>query len=128
MAGPYLLWATATDAAGNTGTSVIEVQVAGGCREDGNCPPADGRLVPPSLPPLPPEPGKNGRYLQWALLMVRIFSTDPLRCSCGGRLRLVAMVMAGAGAERYLRGTGLATDAQRARSPPTYVLDAGAPA
>ena len=31
-------------------------------------------------------------------------------------------------AERYLRGTGLATDAQRARSPPTYVLDAGAPA
>ena len=88
----------------------------------------DGRLVPPSLPPLPPKPRKNGRYLQWALLMVRIFSTDPLRCSCGGRLRLVAMVMAGAGAERYLRGTGLATDAQRARSPPTYVLDAGAPA
>ncbi len=126
MAGPCLLWATATDAAGNTGTSVIEVQVAGGCREDGNCPPADGRLVPPSLPPLPPEPRKNGRYLQWALLMVRIFSIDPLRCSCGGRL--VAMVMAGAGAERYPRGTGLGTDAQRARSPPTYVLDAGAPA
>ena len=39
------------------------------------------------------------------------------------RLRLVAMVMDGAGAERYLHGTGLATDAHRARPPPTVVLD-----
>lgn len=78
----------------------------------------DGRLVPPSLPPLPPMPRKNGRYLEWALLMLRVFKIDPLRCSCGGRLRLVAMVMDGAGAERYLRGTGLATEALRARPPP----------
>jgi len=82
----------------------------------------DGRVVPPRLPPLPPML-RNGRYLDWALLMLRVFRIDPLRCSCGGRLRLVAMVMDGAGAERYLRGTGLATDAQRARPPPTVVPD-----
>ena len=87
----------------------------------------DGRLVPPSLPPLPPKP-RGGRYLQWALLMLRVFQIDPLRCPCGGRLRLVAMVMAGPGAERYLQGTGLLTDALRARPPPTYVPDEGAPA
>ena len=86
----------------------------------------DGRLVPPRPPPLPPVPRKNGRYLQWALLMARVFQIDPLRCSCGGRLRLVAMVMDGAGAERYLRGTGLATDAQRARPPPASAPDAEA--
>jgi hypothetical protein len=87
----------------------------------------DGRLIPSPLPPLPRKP-RNGRYLEWALLMLRVFKVDPLRCSCGGRLRLVAMVMAGAGAERYLRGTGLVIDALRARPPPTYVPDAGAPA
>jgi hypothetical protein len=82
----------------------------------------DGRVVPPRLPPLPPKQ-RNGRYLEWALLMARVFEIDPLRCPCGGRLRLVAMVMDGAGAERYLHGTGLATDAHRARPPPTVVLD-----
>jgi hypothetical protein len=81
----------------------------------------DGRVVPPRLPPLPKP--RSGRYLDWARLMMRVFGIDPLRCSCGGRLRLVAMVMDGAGAERYLRGTGLATDAERARPPPTVVLD-----
>jgi len=88
----------------------------------------DGRVVPPQPPPLPPTPRKHGRYLEWAALMVRVFLIDPLRCSCGGRLRLVAMVMDGAGAHRYLRGTGLATDAQRARPPPTTVLETEAPA
>jgi hypothetical protein len=68
-------------------------------------------------------PRTNGRYLEWALLMLRVFKIDPLRCSCGGRLRLVAMVMDGAGAERYLRGTGLATDAHRARPPPSFLPD-----
>lgn len=86
----------------------------------------DGRLVPPSLPPLPPMPRQNGRYLEWAALMLRVFQIDPLRCPCGGRLRLVAMVMDGAGAERYLRGTGLATDAERARPPPVFSPNAGA--
>ena len=33
---------------------------------------------------------------------------------------MVAMVMDGAGAERYLRGTGLATEALRARPPPCH--------
>ena len=82
---------------------------------------ADG---PPKLPPLPPR--RNGRYLEWAALMLRVFSIDVLKCKCGGRLRLVAMVQDGAGAARYLRGTGLATPVQLARPPPTLVLDAEA--
>ena len=83
-------------------------------------------MVPPRLPPLPPMP-RNGRYLEWALLMVTVFKIDPLRCASGGRLRRVAMVMDGAGAQRYLHGTDLATDAQRARPPPVAVMDAVAP-
>ena len=58
--------------------------------------------------------------------MVRVFKIDPIRCSCGGRLRLVALVMDGTGAQRYLRGTGLATQAQRARPPPNDHPDAEA--
>ena len=53
-------------------------------------------------------PRKNGRYLEWALLMLRVFKSDPLRCSCGGRLRLVAMVM------------------DHARPPPSFHPDADA--
>jgi hypothetical protein len=45
--GPYALTATATDAAGNTDAATIEVQVAGACRADGNCPPADVRIITP---------------------------------------------------------------------------------
>ena len=69
----------------------------------------------------PPPPRTNGRYLEWAALMLRVFAIDVLKCTCGGRLKLVAMVQDGAGAERYLRGTGLATDAQRARPPPAFL-------
>ncbi len=91
--------------------------------------------TPPRVPPAhaddrqqlqAPQPMRNGRYLEWAALMLRTFSIDVLKCKCGGRLKLVAMVQDGAGAERYLRGTGLATDAQRARPPPTEVPKAEA--
>jgi len=73
----------------------------------------------------PPTPGteRPSYRAEGALLMTRVFAIDPLRCSCGGRLRLVAMVMDGAGAERYLRGTGPTTEAQRARPPPVIDLD-----
>jgi hypothetical protein len=63
-------------------------------------------------------PRKSGRYLEWAAPKLRVLRIDPLRCSCGGRLRLGATVMDGAGAQRYLRGTGLATGGQLARPPP----------
>ena len=43
--------------------------------------------------PLPPLPRKNGRYLEWAALMLRVFEIQLLRYPCGGRFRLVAMVM-----------------------------------
>ena len=36
------------------------------------------------------------------------------------------MVMDGAGAQRYQRGTGLETDAHRARPPPSFHPDADA--
>jgi ligand-binding sensor domain-containing protein len=45
--GPYLLSARATDAAGNAATAVIQVEVAGNCLADGNCPPADVRIITP---------------------------------------------------------------------------------
>ena len=55
--------------------------------------------------------------------MLRAFEIQVLHCPCGGRLRLVAMVMDGAGAARYLRGTGLGTPNPLARPPPTVALD-----
>ena len=73
--------------------------------------------------PLPPLPRNNGRYLEWAALMLRAFEIRGLHCPCGGRLRLVAMVMDGAGAARYLRGTGLGTPNPLARPPLTPWLD-----
>ena len=51
----------------------------------------------------------TGRYLLWAELMRRVFSADVLECpKCGGRLRLVAAIIDGISARRYLEGTGLA--------------------
>ena len=55
--------------------------------------------------------------------MLRAFEVQVLHCPCGGRLRLVAMVMDGAGAARYLRGTGLGAPNPLARPPPTVALD-----
>ena len=55
--------------------------------------------------------------------MLRAFEIQVLHCPCGGRLRLVAMVMDGAGTARYLRGTGLGTPNPLARPPPTVALD-----
>ena len=41
--------------------------------------------------------------------MRRVFSVDVLECpKCGGRLRLVAAIIDGLSARRYLEGTGLA--------------------
>jgi hypothetical protein len=74
-----------------------------------------------------PEPGTKrrlhtGRYLLWAELMRRVFSADVLECpKCGGRLRLVAAIIDGLSARRYLEGVGLAEPRPgiAARGPPT---------
>jgi Putative transposase len=59
---------------------------------------------------------------RWAALMWRAFEVDVLACPrCGGRLRLLALLEAGAVTARILRHLGLATEvpaARPARAPP----------
>ena len=68
------------------------------------------------------QPGPNRL---WAQLMQRTFGFDVLQCPrCGARLRLVAVIDAGAVARRILRHLGLPTDvppARPARAPPVIV-------
>jgi hypothetical protein len=67
-------------------------------------------------------PGSNQL---WAQLMRRTFGFDVLQCPrCGGRLRLLAMIDAGAVARRILSHLGLPTEVPRprpARAPPVIV-------
>ena len=66
------------------------------------------------------SPGPAGR--RWADLMRRAFDVDVLACPrCGGRLRLVALLEAGAVTARILRHLGLPSEvpaARPARAPP----------
>jgi hypothetical protein len=59
---------------------------------------------------------------RWADLMRRAFDVDVLACPrCGGRLRLLALLEAGAVTARILEHLGLATElpaARPARAPP----------
>ena len=56
-------------------------------------------------------------YRPWAGLLARTFAVDVLRCpSCGGRMRLLAMITEPASVVRYLAATGEATEVPR-RSP-----------
>jgi len=69
-------------------------------------------------------PTKSSRYWPWAKLMARSFRVDVETCpSCGGRMKLVALVQEKKNAARFLRGLGEPTDvAPRApaRAPPFY--------
>jgi len=47
VAGPYVLSATARDAAGNEATATVEVKVAGSCSDQGDCPPQSVRFITP---------------------------------------------------------------------------------
>jgi len=48
---------------------------------------------------------RSGRYLVWAELLRRVFEIDVLKCpTCGGRLRLVSVILDGLSARRYLTG------------------------
>ena len=72
------------------------------------------------------EPPKRAgsRYRPWAELLQRCFAIDILACrSCGGRLRLVALVTDPRSARRFLRGLGEPTEPpvrQPARGPPYW--------
>jgi hypothetical protein len=67
---------------------------------------------------------KGCRYWPWAELMARSFQTDVTVCpSCGGRLKLVALVQDKQGVARFLRRLGEPTDTPPrapARAPPYY--------
>ena len=67
------------------------------------------------------------RRLGWAALLARVFAVDVTLCpSCGGRLRLVAVLSDPASIGRYLSGVGLAADPLAmavARPPPQRELE-----
>ena len=67
------------------------------------------------------------RRLGWAALLAQVFAVDVTLCpSCGGRLRLVAVLSDPASIRRYLSGVGLAAEPPAmaaARPPPQRELD-----
>ena len=74
---------------------------------------------PPS--PVPTRP----RRIPWADLLRRVFRSEVDRCSCGGRLKLVAFVTDPAEARRYLDYVGLPSEVPKiapARAPPQTEL------
>jgi hypothetical protein len=91
------------------------------------------KIVPtPAVPEAaddPPEAATStkpvgARYRPWAELLKRCFSIDVLACpTCGGRMRLVALVTEAASVRRFLRGLGEPTDTPTrapARGPPYW--------
>ena len=68
-------------------------------------------------------PRRTGRGWRWADLMRRVFDVDVLACpTCGGRLRLIAVLDASETTARILRHRGLPTEVpapRPARAPPT---------
>ncbi len=62
--------------------------------------------VEPGALPLPPKPG-GSRYRPWAELLKRCFSIDVLQCaSCGGRMKLVALLTDLQQVRRFLPAIG----------------------
>jgi hypothetical protein len=86
------------------------------------------------ITPEPPEPEEvedapargwpGGGYRPWAELLARSFAIDVVSCpSCGGRMRLVALLKQPARIARYLAAVGEATELPRrspSRGPPYW--------
>ncbi len=49
--------------------------------------PGDGELDMPT-------PSQRERRREWARLLAKVFEVDPLRCRCGGTMRVVAFILA----------------------------------
>jgi len=92
------------------------------------------KIVPtPAVPEAADDPPEaetsakpvGSRYRPWAELLERCFSIDVLACpTCGGRMRLVALVTEAASVRRFLRGLGEPTDTPTrapARGPPYWM-------
>ena len=79
--------------------------------------------VEPGALPLPPTPG-GSRYRPWAELLKRCFAIDVLQCaSCGGRMKLVALLTDLQHVRRFLHGIGEPTEPpprEPARGPPFW--------
>jgi hypothetical protein len=86
-------------------------------------PPGPANDVERSAPPLPPKLG-GSRYRPWAELLKRCFAIDVLHCaSCGGRMKLVALLTDLQQVRRFLRGIGEPTEPpprEPARGPPFW--------
>jgi hypothetical protein len=79
--------------------------------------------------PAPPAPAPNAiatpwapaRRLDWAALLKRVFAVDVLSCdTCGGAMRILAVLLEGDAARAILRHLGLPPDppSARAHAPP----------
>ncbi len=84
------------------------------------------QIVPKATSNRIQKKGSSSRYL-WAELLKRIFLVDILSCSCGGYLKLVAIVTDPSSVWRYLKGTGdvtvgVTTAKPLARAPPQLSL------
>jgi hypothetical protein len=86
-------------------------------------PAAPANDIEPSALPVPPMPG-GSRYRPWAELLKRCFAIDVLHCaSCGGRMKLVALLTDLQQVRRFLRGIGEPTEPpprEPARGPPFW--------
>ena len=71
------------------------------------------KVVAPRKKAVPPAEGTAAKVAQpptrtpWAELLRHAFQFDPTRCSCGGTMRVVAVVRSRQQARRYLTGMGL---------------------
>jgi hypothetical protein len=108
-------------------------------RTASRCMPRRARIIPPPKPPADSDdtnadcstcpakdkpPNHRSGYRPWRELLMRSFKIDIQRCqSCGGRMKLRALLMTTASIERYLRCLGEPVDPPTlapARDPPYF--------
>jgi hypothetical protein len=51
------------------------------------------RPAPGDGEPDVPTPSQRERRREWAKLTAQVFEVDPLRCRCGGTMRIVAFIL-----------------------------------
>ncbi len=61
---------------------------------------AGERPSPGDSEPDTPTPSQRERRREWARLIARVFEVDPLRCRCGGTMRVVAFILDPTGLRR----------------------------
>jgi hypothetical protein len=66
--------------------------------------------------PESPTPSQRARRREWARLIAKVFEADPLRCPCGGTMRVVAFILDPAVIRKILRHRPSAEP--RAHAPP----------